>query len=399
MFSPEFFTGNRQRLASSLSEALMVVSANGLVQRSADTTYPFVQDSNFWYLTGINEPDLLLVIDGDNEYIVLPEREPARDLWEGKVDTNVLRQISGVKEFVSTKQFSARLRAATAKKRTIASPAPLEAYVSAHGFYANPARQKLEDLLLAHKAKTSDCRQAIARLRQLKQAPEMAAIKQAVDISLASFKAVRAEIMSYKTEAEIARAISVEFIGRSADGHAYTPIVASGKHATTLHYVKNDSLVAKNQLLLIDAGAEYLGYASDITRTWAVGQVSELAKTVHQIVADTQKFALSLLKPGVMLRAYEKQVHEYSVDLLVKRKVFTGVLSAQKACPHAISHFLGLDVHDAADYDLPLAENMVLTVEPGVYLPAVGVGVRIEDNVLITKTGIELLSAGLPTGL
>lgn len=399
MFGAKFFAGNRRRLAQSLPGSLIIVAANGQLQRSADTTYPFRQDSNFWYLTGISEPDLLLVIDGDEEYIVLLDRDSQRDLWEGKVDTQAMSLISGVKKYDTVEDLAKRLKLAVSKKLTIARPEPLDEYVVAHGFYANPGRQSLEGVLSAHKAKVVDCRKDIARLRQVKQKPELKAIKKAIDITVASFGAIHFSLAGFKTESEIARAMSVEFLKRGADGHAYTPIVASGKHATTLHYVKNDSYLADDQLLLIDAGAEYAGYAADITRTWAVGSISKLAKTVHEVVADTQKFAFSLLKPGVMPRAYEAQVHDYLAKLLVKRKVFTDLSKAKNACPHGISHFLGLDVHDAADYDLPLAPNMVLTVEPGVYLPAKGIGVRIEDNVLLTKTGIEVLSAGLPVAM
>lgn len=388
MFGAEFFINNRQRLVKLAEDMLIVVPANGLIERSGDTTFPFCQDSSFWYLTGIREPDFTLIIDSGKPALVLPEREPSRDLWEGKIDIKSLAKQSGIEKFISKAELSRRIKSA----KKIARPAPLRSYIKSSGFFTNPARTELEKLLKAAKAKPIDIRLDIARLRQVKQPIELEAIQKAVDITLAGLEEVKAELFNFKSEDQIAHRLTAAFAKAGAEGHAYQPIVAGGKNATTLHYVKNEAPLNEGELLLIDAGAEWGGYAADISRTWPIGKIGERQALILEIVGDVQRFAYDQLKPGIFLKEYDKKVHKYLADQLVKRNVFTDLESAAQACPHAISHFLGLDVHDAADYEIPLAENMVLTVEPGVYLSAEGIGVRIEDNVVITKTGCRVLS-------
>jgi Xaa-Pro aminopeptidase len=151
-------------------------------------------------------------------------------------------------------------------------------------------------------------------------------------------------------------------------------------------------LVKNDNLLLLDVGAEFSNYAADISRTWVIGEVAAKQLKCKAAVKEVQDFAFSLLRPGIFLRDYASQVRKFAADCYKQNRLIEHKQQIDEVLPHAISHFLGLDVHDAGDYERPLEENMVLTVEPGIYLPAERIGVRIEDDVLITKTGARWLS-------
>lgn len=197
----------------------------------------------------------------------------------------------------------------------------------------------------------------------------------------------------YKNEKDIERAISIGFLKSKSDGHGFDPIIASGKNAATLHYTKNNQSLNKDSLVLLDIGTKVNGYASDISRVWSIGgKPSKRQQEIWQACLDIQETAFSLLKPGVMMREYQKQVEKQANTIFKK----LGCSMAGKPFPHGFSHFLGFDVHDAGDYTVPLEKGMVITVEPGIYLTDEGIGVRVEDDVLITEKGIKILSQHIP---
>lgn len=395
-FTTDFFVNNRKRLQDELGSNLVVLAANGLLQRSADTTFPFRQDSNFWYLTGITEPDYVLVINGEGTFLIEPKRWEHRDQWEGAVDKKYLKTRSGVDEIVEHHEGWTRLDLLLRKYKKVHTLAPAEKYIEHFGFYTNPARASLLEALGKHrKLEIVDIRKNLARQRQVKQKPEIQAIQKAINITAAALKVVRNRLDRYKTENEISADITRTFIRRGASGHAYEPIVGAGRNAATIHYQDNNQPVSHGDLLLMDVGAEYLGYSADITRTLAVGKISKRQREVYGAVARVQKYAMSLLKPGVDMKKYEADVDKFMAAELHKLGILSDVSDKKKLkryYPHLTSHFLGLDTHDAADYTRPLEPGMVLTVEPGIYLPDENIGVRIEDNVLITADGIKVLS-------
>lgn len=397
LFTSEFFVGNRNKLHDELGANLVVMSANGLLQRSADTTYPFRQDSGFWYLTGVNEPDYILVMNGSSTFLIEPKRWEHRDQWDGAVDKKLLKSISGIDEIEEHHAGWTRLDMLIRKYKKVHTITPAVSYEEHFGFYTNPARAHLLEALHKHrKLELVDIRKNIARLRQVKQAPELLAIQKAIDITGVALRTVSGRIEKYKSENEVNADLTREFIRRGADGHAYEPIIASGRNAATIHYMNNDKPINPGDLLLMDVGAQYAGYSADITRTYATGKTTKRQKDIVAAVNRVQALAIGLLRPGTDMKEYEGKVDAAMAKELVKLGLLGDVADKKrlkKYYPHLASHFLGLDTHDAADYTLPLSPGMVLTVEPGIYIPEEGIGVRLEDNVLVTEMGVKVLSA------
>lgn len=403
IFTADFFINNRQKLLQQTEAKLVVLSANGLLQRSADTTFPFRQDSNFWYLTGVSEPDYVLVIEQDEVFLIAPKRADHRDQWDGLIDKRAIKSISGIKQIVEHHEGWIKLDILLKKHKKVHTITPVEAYFDHFGFFANPSKGVLLSSLAQHrKLEQVDIRLNIARLRQIKQPEEIQAIQKAIDITAKSLKSVKKKLSKYTNERQIVADLSRDFINASADGHAYQPIVATGGNATTIHYIKNNQDIHANDLVLLDVGAEVQGYSADITRTYSTSTPSKRQIAVHKAVLSVQEQAFALLKPGIDMKKYEKTVDSIMAIELKKLGLLDDVNDKKrlkKYYPHLTSHFLGLDTHDAADYKQPLKAGMVLTVEPGIYIPDENIGVRIEDDVLVTDDGIKVLSSGLPTSL
>lgn len=389
------FQNNRSKLAGKLKNHLLVIPAHSSMQYSADVPYPFRQDSNFWYLTGINEPDLVLLIDTSNgdERLLLPAQNDYQKEWDGENETLTFKKVSGIQQYDSLESLKTHLKSAQKRHVTIGYLAPLPEIVQPYGFYANPSRRRILQTIQEVEPEPTDVRGTIARLRQIKQPQEITAIQKAIDITAEALADVKARLSIFKTEKEIERALTIGFYGSEGDGHAFEPIIASGKNAATIHYKKNDAALEGHSLLLLDVGARFSGYAADISRVWAVGSPSDRQLEVYETLADIQQKALTMLKPGITVREFQKKVEDYAH----KKQAAIGI--HHDDYPHGVSHFLGFDVHDAGDYELPLSDGMVVTVEPGIYLPDEGIGVRIEDDVLITKSGTTVLSKAIPKSL
>jgi Xaa-Pro aminopeptidase len=403
-FGPDFFRANRERLTSLFSgTAPIVLTAHGLLQRNHDTTYPFRQDSNFWYLTGIEEPDIVLVIDKEKEYLIAPVREGVRETFDGTIDVNALRAVSGVNEVLSYKEGWKRLGARLKRVGHVATFAAPQGYVEPLGLFTNPARTRLIETMKQHNSNLEllDLRPHITKMRTIKQPQELAAIQEAIDITISGFKELKKKgLASFKTEFAIEAALTAGFRQHQAT-HAYQPIIATGANACTLHYIQNNDNLRPNELVLLDVGAEVSNYAADLTRTYSLEQPTKRQLQVHAAVLSGHEYALSLLKPGTIIRKYEKQMEQFMGEKLRELGLIKTISTeaVRTFYPHATSHFLGLDVHDVGDYEAPLEEGMVLTIEPGIYIPAESIGIRLEDNVVVTKTGVRLLSDHLPLDL
>ncbi len=397
-FSAKFFAGNRERLIKSLPDSLILIPAHCILQMSADQTFPFRQDSNFWYLLGINEPDLVAGIDtsAGNTTLFLPERDAYHTEWDGAYDIAEFRNQSGVENFESMAKLPDYIRNAHNKKMRIGYLEPASVKVEPYGFYSNPARANVAGIIKKIVPEPKDIRIDIARLRQIKQPLEIQSIQKAIDITAKAMLEAQEFIKSKNglefSEKDIENIFSKNFV--DCGGHAYEPIIASGKNAATIHYMKNSQPVAQDAFLLLDVGARVNGYSADISRTWFVGKkVTETHKQLYAAVLEIQNFAFGKLRPGVILKEYQTEVEAFAFKLFKK----LGINIEQY--PHGFSHFLGLDTHDAGDYHSPLSENSVLTVEPGIYLPEEGIGIRIEDDVRITSDGIEIMSKQIPSNL
>ena len=406
-FQSEFFAGNRARLRELFTgTAPIVLTANGLLQRGADSTFPFQQDATFWYLTGITEPDITLVMDKDKEYLIVPEREGSRATFDGQIDEAALARQSGISIIYHAddgwKQLNSRLR----KVKHVATLPASPKYIEQYGMFTNPARRTLVERMKAENAglELLDLSLHLARMRMIKQPAEIAAIQQAIDITAETLKETLrpGKLAKFAYEYEIEAEITRGFRKRGARGHAFEPIVAAGDRACVLHNVANNGRLSADELVVCDVGAEISQYAADITRTVSLGgNPSRRQEAVYAAVLETQEFATSLLKPGVMLKEYENKVEQYIGEKLRSLGLIKSIEHAavREYYPHATSHFLGLNVHDVGDYDRPLEPGVVLTVEPGIYIKEEAIGVRIEDDVLITPEGTTVLSARLPRAL
>jgi Xaa-Pro aminopeptidase len=404
MIDSSFFSANRERLRQLFTgTAPIVITAHGLMQRSVDEPFPFYQDRNFWYLTGIAEPGIVLVMDKTKEYLIVPRREAIREQFDGAIDLDELRRQSGIQTIYNEKEGWKLLGARLKKVQHVATLAANPRYIEVLEMYTNPARaellQRIKDTNPA--LELLDLRTHLSRMRMVKQDVELEALKQAIAITAETIKEISRprQLEKYAYEYEIEADLTRGFRRRGADGHAFAPIVASGERSCVLHHVRNSDALATGETLVIDVGAQVNYYAADITRTFILGErVSRRQEQVHHAVAEAQDYAYSLLRPGAQLHEYEKLMEAFMGEKLRELGLIKTIShdAVRKYFPHATSHFLGLDAHDAGDYDHPLEAGTVLTVEPGIYIPEESLGVRIEDDVVITADGNIVLSANLP---
>lgn len=396
-----FFRHNRASFLKQVQSKVVVVAANHKMQRSGDSQYPFRQDSYFWYLTGLDTAGALLVMSGQESFIIAPHQSKFDVIAEGSTDLTALAARAGVEEALSYQAGWRRLAKLISNQKrlgVLGVPSGLERHVS-----LNNARLKLQQKLrrLKSSLQWEDVRPALVAMRMIKQPQELAIIEQAVAITCQAFAELTPkQLQTLQYEYEVEAQLTAHF-RRHGTTHAYTPIVASGQNACAIHYTANDDRLQKKQLLLVDMGAELSNYASDITRTFSIAAPTARQQEVIMAVAEVQAYAYTLIKPGVKRRDYELAVEAYMGDVLIKlgliqRKTRKHI---RRYYPHATSHYMGLDVHDVADYTQPLAENMVLTVEPGIYIPEENIGVRIEDDIVVTKKGYRNLSHQLPVVL
>lgn len=406
IFTPDFFIQNRARLHELTGAGgPIILAAHGLLQRGGDNPYPFHQDSNFWYLTGSNEPDLILVIDEDEEYLIVPGRSGSREAFDGAVDMAEITRVSGISRIIDEdagwQKLASRLKKAK-KAYSLEPPAP---YIEAYGMYTNPARRRLYERIksVRHDVRLQDIRGHLVSLRMIKQPPEIQAIRRAIDITSGGLRHVTdpTALKHYTYEFEIESDLTKAFRTPDSDGHAFAPIVAGGKRACTLHNVGNSGELHTGDLLILDVGSEVSHYAADITRTIATHEPTKRQRQVFDAVLAVQEHALALLKPGTILKEYEARVEAFMGEKLQELGLIEEASreTIRQYYPHATSHFLGLDVHDVGDYSKPLEPGMVLTCEPGIYIPEENIGIRVEDDILITNDGHEVMSSALPRQL
>ncbi|MGH7240684.1 MAG: aminopeptidase P N-terminal domain-containing protein, partial [Candidatus Saccharimonadales bacterium] len=320
-FSSEFFAGNRERLRQLFTgTAPIVVTANGLLQRGGDSTYPFQQDANFWYLTGIEDPDIILVIDKAKEYLIVPARGEARIAFDGAVDTDALTRVSGVRTVIDDKEGWRLLDARLKRAKHVATLSPPPQYVEEHGFYTNPARSQLVARMKETRADIDllDLSQHMGLLRVVKQPEELKAIQAAIDATIDTIKEITrpSTLAKYAQEYEVEVDLTRGFRRRGASGHAFEPIVAGGERACTLHNVANNGQISSDELLLLDVGAEVNHYAADITRTVSIAAPSRRQQAVYDAVLEVQEYAFSLQQPGALMKDNEQKIEHFMGEKL-----------------------------------------------------------------------------------
>lgn len=395
-----FFVRNRGAIARELNGMLVVASAYDLTQRSNDSAHSFTQESNFWYLSGIDDPGWMLIHDGSKGYswLIAPNVSETHRIFEGGMSFDEAKRLSGVDKVITADEGTVLLRQ-LAKRHTVAGTVGPPSHHEYFNFSLNTATARTKQLLERTFSNVQDIRTDLAKLRAIKQAEEIVSIQRAVNITTKAFKHVRNNINDFSSESDIEAEFSYLQRKSGARGHAYDPIIAAGKNACTLHYGKNSEKISKRQMVLMDVGAEYGHYAADITRTYAKGEVTKRQREVHTAVESAHHRIIGLLAPMSSVESYQRQVDDIMADAIGSIGLDASKEGVRKYFPHAISHGLGIDVHDSLGAPKYFQENMVLTVEPGIYIPEEGIGIRIEDDILITATGRKNLSADLSTGL
>ncbi len=398
MLSSSFFTHNRELLRARTGDGLTVITAQSLLQRSGDTVYPFRQDSNFYYLTGIHEPDVVLVMCEADEFLILPKRSESEIVFGGTINCDEIAKKSGIHSIYPHQEGWSRYKKLQQSRKNVYTLGA--AATKIHGldsFYTNPARKNIvQKIKRISSVEIIDIRTHLVQLRQIKQPEEVAVMKRVIAITAEGFMNARKVISGGVCEYELAAEFDYVFAKNQAV-HGYQPIIASGANACTLHYIQNNHQLRVGDGILLDVGAEYYGYSADITRTYAITQFSERQQEVYEAVFAVHQRAIELLQPGIKWRDYAQRVEQKMGEELLGLGLIASPSSQEvrRYFSHGISHGLGLDVHDVCDYDTIL-ENMVMTVEPGIYIPEEAIGVRIEDDVLITKNGAENLSSHIP---
>jgi Xaa-Pro aminopeptidase len=400
--------------------ALMPTSAE--VVRNRDSTYPYRHDSYFYYLTGFPEPEAVvaLVADeaGDRHVLFCREKHPEREIWDGfRYGPDAAKDIFGFDEAHPIGELDRMLPDFASDRPALYTPVGMHAdWDRRVAATLNEVRSRVRTGVTAPD-EIVDLRGTLDRMRLVKDAHELALMRRAGAISSEAHRRAMARARpgwhEYEVEAELAH----EFLKNGAQSVAYPSIVASGPNACVLHYRDNDRLMADGDLLLIDAGCEYRGYASDITRTFPVnGRFTGPQKDVYELVLAAQIACLDAVRPGVPFHDYHKVAERVLAQGLIDLKLIEGPLDAalesgsyKRFYMHRAGHWLGMDVHDAGLYQekgesVTLEPGMVLTVEPGLYIRAgdgvpahfADIGVRIEDDVVVTADGIENLTGGTP---
>jgi Xaa-Pro aminopeptidase len=357
---------------------------------------PFFQESNFYYLTGWNEPDaalLLMPFSPDlpqgvpTEILFIPSRSAEVEKWTGRkaapgdpgIDT-----ATGVANVLPREQLEEELRKAAnhgAKVYTLTGDA---------------RHEKLKSVLPLRDF--TDARMTIARMRMKKSDHELELIRQAIEATMEGHLAAWKRMQPGAYEYQVGAALSNAYYEHGCGRHAYAPIIGSGPNATVLHYSANRRRIDDGELVLMDAAGECQRYASDVTRTVPVnGRFTPRQRELYEIVLAAQKAVLAALKPGITMgKTTPNSAYQIAYDYFETHGKDREGNPLGKYFTHGIGHHIGLDVHDAHDPAMPLEAGHVVTVEPGLYIPEEGIGIRIEDIVLITPDGCEVLSRKLP---
>jgi Xaa-Pro aminopeptidase len=395
-----FYAHNRRRLIQQLKPSSLVALAGfGAMQRAGDEAFEFKQESNFWYLSGIAEPDWMLFIDVDSgeEWLIAQELNMYKRAFLGGLTAERASQASGIANIVEKREGKELLHKLLAKKRHVYTLLPQSTRV--YGFQQNTANYRKLRTELRGKD-IIDVRLPLAKLRAIKQPEELKAIQAAVDITIDGIEAVLKEIRQYKTENEIDARLYYEFRRRGAV-HGFDPVIASGTKTCILHNPSSNDPI--NHSLLIDVGARVNNYTADITRTVPIEAPSQRWIEVYEAVERMHDQFLELLKPGAPARDALKQAYifigEEMRSLGIIDKVKLDYTSVFKYMPHAVGHGLGVDTHDPLGRPETFQENMVITDEVGVYLPDEGFGIRIENDIVITRDGARNMVARLPIAL
>ncbi len=408
----DVYAQRRQRVLAQLApDSIMVLSAAPELLVGRDTHLRYVVDAEVYYLTGYTEPDTVLVLDpaSDTPFMIFVRaRDAEHELWHGpRAGVEGAQERTGADAAFPVHELAERLPRLMARADTLYAR-------TSHRPELNAIVQQLWISGRASRARTGygphiqrDPGDILDAMRLIKDATEIALLREAAEISAQAFLETIPRAQAGLHEWEIEALVEYGFRSRGATGPAFTTITAAGKNATVLHYVDNNAELRKGDLLLLDAGARYRMYCGDITRTVPVaGKFSAEQRVLYDVVRSAQCAAIAAVRPGAPVDG----IHDAARHALLDGLQQSGLLAPaqrpdeaalKKYFPHRTSHWLGLDVHDVGAYasgDGPvlLQPGMVLTIEPGLYLGDAGIGIRIEDDLLVTTEGHEILTNAVP---
>lgn len=413
MITEREYKKRRELLAKKfINNSIGVIFSSQHVTRSHDTHHPFRQDSNFYYLSGFKEDNAALVFLKSKEetktVLFVQKKDKTLELWTGeRLGAKEAKKRFLVDEIYLSDDFDKKFKEFLKDKKNIYYE--FESKKSA----AKKVLKMAKNFKIKH-----DIVPLVQRMRLIKSAAEIELIKESIEITAKAHHRAMKIDKKGKYEYQLQAEIEHEFKVNAAYSDAYTSIVACGNNANTLHYIKNDKPLVKGELILIDAGCEHNYYASDITRTIPVnGKYSEPQKELYNLVLNTQLSIIGMIKPFVkrshLQKSAEKLLTKGMIELGILKGDYKKLIKEQKHkkyYPHGIGHWMGIDVHDPAPYkdakqrEIALQKGMVLTIEPGLYIDKNdksvpkkyrGIGIRIEDDILITKDGCENLSRSI----
>ncbi len=411
--NPELFIKNRKSLCNVLKKnSLAIFHSNDEMLRNGDCFFPFRQNSDLFYLCGIDQEQSILLLFPDcqnpvyREVLFVRKTSEQIKIWEGhKYTKQEASEISGIKTIFWLENFNGIIKLLTNDVQNI--------YVNQNEHDRAKSdidsrnlrfTRKLKNQLPAHNFERVT--PLVTGLREIKSTFEIDLIKHACSITEKGFRRVLDFVKPGVWEYEIEAEVTHEFIRNKSNGHAYSPIFASGKNACILHYTNNNKQCKDNDLILMDFGAEYANYASDLTRTIPInGRFSARQKQVYNAVRKVMIEATDMFVIGSLLDEFNKEIGKLIESALID----LGLLSKteikkqppknplyKKYFPHGTAHFLGMDVHDVGNRYSPFKDGMVFTCEPGIYIPEEGFGIRIENDILITKNGPTDLMSSIP---
>ena len=408
-FSVELFKKNRAKLYAQLPpKSIVVVSSNDIMPTNADGTMGFRQNSDLFYLSGLDQEETFLILYPDapeaqwREIAFVRETSELIEIWEGhKYTKEEATQTSGIKNIQWSSNFESLLKTLVYSANQI--------YLTDNEHLRNASVVQTQNARLGNTIRKTYPNHAIGRLapilsdlRMLKEPEELQALQVACDITDKGFRRVLNFTKPGVTEYEIEAEFIHEFTRNRSQGFAYTPIIASGANACVLHYIDNALPCRDGDMLLLDVGASYANYNADMTRTIPVnGRFNPRQKQVYQAVHAVLNYATEIMQPSVFWVDYQKEVERFMEGQLIDLGLFSraDVEKQNSANPlfkkyfmHGVAHHLGLDVHDVWDKYKPFQEGMVLTCEPGIYIQEEGLGIRLENNLVIQSgTNINLM--------
>ena len=411
--SSSIFIENRKKFTSLLKpNSLAIFTSNDVYPSSADAHLPFKQHSDILYLSGADQEESILVLFPDahkenlREVLFLKETNDLIAVWEGaKYTKERAFDISGIKTVFWLSEFERVFNemAVNAESIYLNGNEHLRAHVETE-LRQDRMNTWIKEHYHAHEYERSQ--PILHRIRGTKSENELEVMRKAAEITIKGYKRVLKYMKPGVWEHELEAEFMHEFLMNRSRGFAYTPIIAAGNNANVLHYIENNEECHDGDLVLFDVGAEYGNYTCDVTRCFPVnGKFSARQAEIYNAVLRVHEGAISMLRPGIMLDDYHKKVGDLMTDELLKLGLISkdDVANEDLAWPaykkyfmHGTSHYLGLDVHDYGLWTIPVEEGMVFTVEPGIYIPEEGLGIRIEDDIVVTKEGYENLTREIP---